>query len=378
MAAGASLSRLLSQVLIAFTVEFDNEFEHQTAHSTTWGPAAHSGRGPWLVSMAMWANFMQFIDAGGVPARAVEGLARLTNLPGMQRWGYVTVGPDPAHGGPDPPRSDWIVRPTAAGRRAQAVWRPLAGRIETRWQERFGTDQISRLSAGLRVLAGQFDMELPLYLPVFWGGKSEVPDLQGWMPAAGAAAAAPALDLSALLSRVLLAFAIDFERESRLPLPVSANALRVVTEQGVRLRDLPLLAGVSKEAISMSVGFLGKSDCVLVEPDPSVSRTKLVRLTPKGRKAQDKHRRLLALVEDRWRERFGETDVDRLLVSLQDLADQRDGDRPRLSMGLEPYADGWRAHAPYLARTRAMVADPGAALPHYPMVLHRGGYPDGS
>jgi DNA-binding MarR family transcriptional regulator len=348
------------------------------AHSTTWGPAAHSGRGPWLASMAMWANFMQFIDAGGVPARAVEGLARLTNLPGMQRWGYVTVGPDPAHSTPEPPRSDWIVRPTAAGRRAQAVWRPLAGRIETRWQQRFGTDQISGLSAALRVLASQFDMELPLYLPVFWSGKSEVPDLQGWMPAAGAGAAAPALDLSALLSRVLLAFAIDFERESRLPLPVSANALRVVTEQGVRLRDLPLLAGVSKEAISMSLGFLGKSDCVLVEPDPSASRTKLVRLTAKGRKAQDKYWRLLALVEDRWRERFGEADVDRLLVALQDLADQRDGDRPRLSMGLEPYADGWRAHAPYLARTRAMVTDPGAALPHYPMVLHRGGYPDGS
>ena len=186
MAAGASLSRLLSQVLIAFTVEFDNEFEQQMAHSTTWGPAAHSGRGPWLASMAMWTNFMQFIDAGGVPARAVEGLARLTNLPGMQRWGYVTVGPDPAHSTPEPPRSDWTVRPTAAGRRAQAVWRPLAGRIETRWQQRFGTDQISGLSAALRVLASQFDMELPLYLPVFWSGKSEVPDLQGWMPAAGA------------------------------------------------------------------------------------------------------------------------------------------------------------------------------------------------
>ena len=35
--------------------------------------------------------------------------------------------------------------------------------------------------------------------------------------------------------------------------------------------------------------------------------------------------------------------------------------------GLEPYPDGWRAK----------VRRP-EALPHYPMVLHRGGYPDGS
>jgi len=35
--------------------------------------------------------------------------------------------------------------------------------------------------------------------------------------------------------------------------------------------------------------------------------------------------------------------------------------------GLEPYPDGWRAE----------VRRP-EALPHYPMVLHRVGYPDGS
>jgi hypothetical protein len=42
-----------------------------------------------------------------------------------------------------------------------------------------------------------------------------------------------------------------------------------------------------------------------------------------------------------------------------------------------PYPDGWRAHPPYLSQTEAMPAQ-AAALPHYPMVSHRGGYPDGS
>ena len=180
MAVDPPVSVLLSQLLVAFTIEFDNEFEHHMPHRTARGPAAGSRRGPWLVSMAMWANFMRYIDEEGTAVRNVEGMARLINLAGLQRWGYVVVEPDPAGGQPDPARSDWVIRPTLAGRKAQAVWRPL-----------------------------------------------------------------PA-------------------------------------------------------------------------------------------------------------------------------------DQSLLSAGLRPYPDGWRAHPPYLAQTKAMLSDPAAALPHYPMVLHRGGFPDGS
>src|SRR5215475_7415001 len=88
------LSTLLSQALVAFTIEFDNEFEHQMPHRTTRGPAANSRRGPWLVSMAMWANFMRFIDPEGTPLRDVEALARVVNLRGLQRWRYVELEPD--------------------------------------------------------------------------------------------------------------------------------------------------------------------------------------------------------------------------------------------------------------------------------------------
>ena len=52
--------------------------------------------------------------------------------------------------------------------------------------------------------------------------------------------------LSALLSRVLLAFAIEYEHESDLSLAISANLLRVLDEQGVLVRDLPLLSSGSK------------------------------------------------------------------------------------------------------------------------------------
>ena len=94
------LPTLLSRLLIAFTIEFDNEAEHRLEHRTTGGVAGGTGRGPWLVSQAMWANFMQFVPGDGVPLHEVDDLARITNLAGLQRWGYVTAGPDPADGRP--------------------------------------------------------------------------------------------------------------------------------------------------------------------------------------------------------------------------------------------------------------------------------------
>jgi hypothetical protein len=103
------------------------------------------------------------------------------------------------------------------------------------------------------------------------------------------------------------------------------------------------------------------------------------------------------IIEDRWRARFGgpaitamgtrcrhrrarfdSGPIDALRRSLLSVIGPGDGDRPRLSLGLRPYPGGWRARKPYLRQTTAVLDGPGAALPHYPMVLHRGGWPDGS
>src|SRR5277367_1150288 len=137
------LSALLSQVLVAFTIEFDNEAERQLQHRTTrhssTKQASTSGslHTPWLVSLAMWSNCMQFVGEQGVRVGELESLARTkTNLNGMVRWGYVVVEPDPARG-LKPRPSDRLIRATPAGRKAQEVWRPLSGVIEKLWQERF-------------------------------------------------------------------------------------------------------------------------------------------------------------------------------------------------------------------------------------------------
>ncbi len=95
------------------------------------------------------------------------------------------------------------------------------------------------------------------------------------------------LGLPALLSRVLLAFATEFERGSDVALAISANLLRVLDQQGARTRDLPPLAGMSKQAISIATGIAGQLGLAVVEPDPVASRGQVVSLTPRGRRAQD-------------------------------------------------------------------------------------------
>ena len=366
------LPALLSQALVAFTIEFDNESEHQIQHRTTSGPVAGS-RGPWLVSETMWANFMQFVPPDGVPLRDVAALAGITNLNGLERWGYVTVGPDPADGRAKPPRRDWVVHATAAGQRAQHIWRPLTAEIERRWRDRFGADQVITLTGALRSVAGRTGLVLPPYLPVVGVYPSDHGD---WLAAGQQASGAAEAGLPALLSRVLLAFAIDVERESRLTMVVGANALRVLSTDPVPVAGLPPRAGLSKEAMSRALGLLERHGYAVVEPDPAASRRKAARLTARGQRAQDDHHRLVVGVEQ-WRDRFGADEVDRLAGALRGLFIEAGGQQ-RIAAGLVPYSGGWRAHPPYLSQTEALLADPAAALPYYPMVSHRGGFPDGS
>jgi DNA-binding MarR family transcriptional regulator len=329
-----------------------------------------------LVSLVMWANFMRFVDERGRPLRELAEQAAMTNLKGLLRWGYIKLEPDPSDPREAPPRGDWLVRTTPHGARAQEVWRPLAAEIEGRWRERFGTDAIAGLRGELEAIAGGLELELPHYLPVTSVYRQ---DPERWRSRSGPGEPPASLDLSALLSQALLAFTIDFERESRLALGLSANTLRVIGADGVAVRDLPALTGVSKEANAVALGFLERHALALVESDAGSPRTKLARLTERGTRAQARAVQLLREIEARWRERFGGEAIQRLQALLAGLIEARDGDgRPLMAAGLVPPEGGWRGRPPYLAQTNAMLADPGAALPHYPAVSHRGGFPDGS
>ncbi len=368
------LPTLLSFALVAFTIEFDNEAERLLQHRTTrhgskFKSAGGSLHAPWLVSMVMWTNCMQFVEEKGVHVGELERLARTkTNFNGMERWGYIAVQPDPADKRPKPPLSDWLIRAKPGGRAAQEVWRPLLGAIEKRWQERFGKDEIAQLRDSLLALINKMNLELPDCLPILgYGLFSRGPEDKRRPLTTSEEGELTNLPLPAYLSKVLLAFAIEFEEESQLSLAICANLLRVLSEKGEKVRELPLLTGVSKEALSMAMGILQKRGLAETKADMSAGRAKMARLTAKGRKAREAYQQLLALIERRWEDRFGKDRMDKLRERLERLAGQNADETSPLFQGLEPHAGGWRAS----------VRKPNT-LPHYPMVLHRGGFPDGA
>ena len=361
------LSALLSQALVAFTIECDNEAEHRLPHRTTNFGAGSQGDGAWLVSLAMWENCLRFVADEPITVGELQQLARTgTNLDGMRRWGYVTIDGTSKKVHKARPGPDTVLRATARGLRARQVWLPLPGLIEERWRERFGVGQVGPLRDSLVELVDQLDPGLPDYLPILGPGLfSRGPDPA--LPPRPDRVEVAGLPLSALLSRALLSFALEYERESALSLAVSANLLRVLDGEGARPRDLPPLTGISKEAVSWAMGILVRSRLAVEAPDPAASRGKIARLTSAGIAAQDVYRELVSTVEQRWQERYTGGTVSALRQALEALATAPEDQPPPLLGALEPYPDNWRAQV-----------RPPDILPHYPMVLHRGGYPDGS
>jgi methyltransferase (TIGR00027 family) len=403
--ASLPLSALLSHALVAFTIEADNETEYRLPHRTQnhgLAPGAPPGA-PWLTSLLMYANCLRHLPDAGITIAELRDRARTgTNLDGMRRWRYVTFTPDPGHG--KRPGPDALIRPTAWGIEARDTWQAVTAEVESRWRDRLGAGAFGALRTALADVVEDLDPTLPDSLPILGYGLFTRRNQEGEAGSANATrpvpanpgirasptvpasprvavgAASPAspvasglaagshpagdLPLWALLSRPLRAFAEQYETERGPSLAISANILRVLTEAGVPTKDIPALGGVSKESVAMATGVLRKSGVVTEGPDPAGSRFKFTRLTARGVAFRDEYPALAADIEQDWRTRFGDDKITALRQALESLAA---GDPPPLYAGLDPYPDSWRAKVKS-ART----------LPHYPMTLHRGGYPDGS
>jgi DNA-binding MarR family transcriptional regulator len=355
------LSALLSQAWVAFAIEFDNEFEHLTPHRTTnHGVTGDPKSSPWLVSMVMWLQLMQFVPDEGI---GTKELYRRTDLePKAFRmwlirmskwWSYLRV-------------SENFVRPTPGGRKALEAWRPLTAQIQKRWQKRFGKAWLDQLLEVMETMVRHNGAEYPDYLPVLgYELLSYIPSAKGRPRSVDGLRSGEALP--ALFSKLLLTFATEFERDSKLSLAVCANLLRLADDDGVPILDLPRLSGVSKEAIAMAVRRAEECGLGTVQRGAGSGRLKIFALNSKGRLARKEYYELTGQVEAGWANQFGKAKVEKLRELLEGIAGASASGSSRLLEGLKPYPEGWRASVPACER-----------LPHFPMVLHRGGFPDGS
>jgi DNA-binding MarR family transcriptional regulator len=366
------LSAQLSAAFVALAIEIDNAAELDIAHRTTAeGPGGHGA--VWLASIAMWFSAIRALsDADELTVAELRQRTGLdTNVDGLRRWGYATLNGvgHPLDARPRPiPAPSSVLHLTARGRDAAAIWAPLPAEIERRWRERFGGTTIDELRSALVAVTQVEKRKLPDYLPILtFGLRAEHPQ-KPWSTSARSAADAgtdASLPLVSLLARALLSLTLDYEATAQLALPVWANGLRLLSPLPVPVRDLAARAGVGKEAMAMVLKQVEGAGCAETTPVPG-GRGKQIGLTSVGQRALSVAEIRVAELNHGWGS-CTESQADALRAALGPLIGDGTRSGSALFDGLEPGVANWR-----------VGSRPAEHLPWYPLVLHRGGYPDGS
>jgi DNA-binding MarR family transcriptional regulator len=333
----------LSAAFVAFVIEVDDALEARR-------PAR---KGPWLTSVAMWRNCMQWVPAEGITVAELVATARTpTDLHGMRRWGYVGVEGWARSASGRPPLKA-VVRPTGRGARVAAAWDGISAEVEERWDERYGSTVVE-LRAALVDLAGELDPGLPDTMPIVRHGwatrRDDEPERRP-----GPVAVAE-LGLDSLLARPLAAFALEYEASGKLSLALSANLLAVLGTEPTTLREIPDATGIQREQVDNVAGYLERAGLAELVPIPGAKRGKALALTERGEKAKAASAPKLTRLEATWEERHGPV-LERVREALATL-----------NVTFPEHPPGtWRAKDKELAH-----------LPRFPLVTHRGGFPDGA
>jgi DNA-binding MarR family transcriptional regulator len=101
-----------------------------------------------------------------------------------------------------------------------------------------------------------------------------------------------------------------------------------IEPEGSRLTDLAQRANMTKQSVGEATSDLESRGYVERVPDPEDGRAKIIRLTERGREAQEIGRQLIAEIERDWAERFGEERVAALREALEAITAERLGAVP--------------------------------------------------
>ena len=270
--------------------------------------------------LGTWANVLRVLDADGTDQRELVRRTVISRrvaevvVTRLERLGRVAVDKQAVEGKRGKTN---LVRLTASGEAGTAAAAARVDTVQADWRERFGNDAVDRLRDALSTVVDRLPVELPHH-PAGYGaadpsvtGGDYVPENPGppRIPAHGqdwpVVLREPGSDtrhlpLPALLSQVLAAFAIDYEREQFGSLPAASNFLRLVGDDGMTLGRAQALGGVSGNGKSLHE----RHRDVVVEPDRPRDMRRRVFLTPKGRRVRDAYPNLVMEIEDQWHKQY--------------------------------------------------------------------------
>jgi len=304
-----------------------------------------------IPQLAVWANALRAVDAEGTDQRQLGRRTVISKrvaevvVSRLERRGRVSVEAKSVPGRRGKAR---IVHLTRDGRAARNAAARLVDTVQEDWRQRFGNDGIVQLREALSSVVDRLPLELPHYVTGYGAGD---PSVTGGdyvledpgpprIPAHGQdwpvvirepGSTAADLPMPALLSQVLAAFAIDYERERLGHLSVVSNFLRLVGDEGVTLERAQALGGVSGNGKTLHERHLD----VVVEPGRARDKGRRVYLTPKGRRMRDAYPHLVTEIEQKWCEEYGDA-VAAMRSRLNAMDEHFDDDLPDY-----PDTNGW-------------------------------------
>lgn len=95
--------------------------------------------------------------------------------------------------------------------------------------------------------------------------------------------------------------------------------LQMIPPPGIRITDLALLAGMTKQALGEFVDWLEQAGFVASGRDPADGRVRLVTRTERGDAAAATAQRAIEAVERAWRQELGDSRYETMKQALRDL-----------------------------------------------------------
>jgi DNA-binding MarR family transcriptional regulator len=95
--------------------------------------------------------------------------------------------------------------------------------------------------------------------------------------------------------------------------------LQMIPKQGIRITDLALLAGMTKQALGEFVDWLEQAGFVASGRDPADGRVRLVTRTALGDAAADTAQRAIEAVEQAWREQLGAERYEAMKQAMREI-----------------------------------------------------------
>ena len=297
------------------------------------------------------ANFAWYVPEEGATASELQVASRTTRrtveyaIGRTARWGWATI---------EEAGVRRVLLTQQGAEVADAASSGLAA-AERAWAAANGSHAMT-LRRQLEELVGRFDLELA-HAPVGYGpadcsvaggsrwfgsrpfdAHESLRAAEAWEEAGGARlhvanvgrewrpverlAGDTVSDLSvyALAAQTVLAFSLEYEQVGGAPLPLAANVLRTVPDDGigVRLRRAPSASSPGRRSEHWIAALLERHGMAVVDPDPAPAKTGRLTLTDKGARVREAYATIPAALEQRWVDRYGAP----LLVGLRGSLEQ--------------------------------------------------------